>query len=134
MLKIKTFQGRTLARGAALVLRNELYVPGWLLKPELEQCVSDKEAYDGTLLVGFIGLAPVAQLLRSESNLLMAYVRPDQRRKGYGARLVAEMKRICPGYELTAGCGITGTQHFWKKSNITIDWYYGLGIPEPTRE
>lgn len=102
-------------KGAAIALRNRLYVSGWELSYTLQYIKNTVESKYFVVLA-FENDIPIGVLTCSPEGMLQVFVRKSKRTKGIGRSLIREAAKSYPIEKLRYDSGIKGSSIFFKKS------------------
>lgn len=127
MIKVQVYEGDSIAAaadetsaadGARIALKHQLYVPTWLLQSNLAEVRHRPKGKKIALL--FKNNVPVAVAFLDDSTRVMqVFVRPEERRHGYGTKVVQAIK---PEKRVHAHQGLPDTWRFWEKQGISTKW------------
>ena len=116
MFTVKVYRGLDVVEGAKLALKHRLYVSGWCLSGELKSMIRSPRISDGIAL-GLLDGVPVSIVLH-DAHQYMAFCRKALRNNGYASQCFQKLNVTGK----SAGGGIDGSDHFWRKNGITPIW------------
>ncbi len=125
MVSYKTYAEREVSEAADIVLKNRLYVSGWLMSGLMKKLrESSSEFSDVEIVLAFDEQIPVGvcvhyskeDFMRHKYSRIQAFVRKQYRRNGIGSKMVRRVKKTRP----FAYHGVDGSDLFWHSVGVPV--------------
>jgi len=127
---IRVFKDKTLLEGIDIALTNQLYVPGWALRPALETALKDSKAgfqCNHELAIVFEDCKAIALAFRNpdgfgdvygwlQSVQIMAFCDESYRQRGFASQCVQAIKQPLD----KASTGTASSHFFWGKHEVPV--------------